>query len=219
MDSLQLQFILVAAICYFMFFRAVGNSKLPVIITLIWIAVSLSLSYSGFLLDFEAMPPRFLLIVLGAIAYTSYMFNSLKGFEMSLQSLTAVHMIRIPVELCIYQFYLRAWVPEIMTFEGYNLDIIMGISSFLILIYLLVSGKNVSTQFLRYWNYVGIVLLTIIVSMAVLSAPTPLQQLAFEQPNTAVMRFPFVLLPAFIVPAVLLSHLFALRMLNRIEKL
>jgi hypothetical protein len=52
-----------------------------------------------------------------------------------------------------------------------------------------------------------------IVLTAILSAPLPIQQLAFEQPNIAVMYFPFVYLPGFIVPIVLFSHLVSLKKL------
>ena len=39
------------------------------------------------------------------------------------------------------------------------------------------------------------------------------QQLAFEQPNIAVLRFPYVLLPGIVVPLVGLSHLLHLKQL------
>jgi hypothetical protein len=52
-----------------------------------------------------------------------------------------------------------------------------------------------------------------IVVTAILYAPLPIQQLAFEQPNIAVMYFPFVYLPGFIVPIVLFSHLVSLKKL------
>jgi len=54
-----------------------------------------------------------------------------------------------------------------------------------------------------------------IVLTAILSAPLPIQQLAFEQPNIAVMYFPFVYLPGFIVPIVLFSHLVVISKLTR----
>jgi hypothetical protein len=46
--------------------------------------------------------------------------------------------------------------------------------------------------------------------MAILSAPGLFQTRAFDQPNVGVLYFPFVWLPGFIVPAVLLSHLVVL---------
>jgi hypothetical protein len=52
-----------------------------------------------------------------------------------------------------------------------------------------------------------------IVLTAILPAPLPIQQLAFDQPKIAVMYFPFVYLPGFIVPIVLFSHLVSLKKL------
>jgi hypothetical protein len=37
-----------------------------------------------------------------------------------------------------------------------------------------------------------------------------MQQMSFDQPNRAVLFFPYVFLPTIIVPIVLASHLFAL---------
>jgi len=46
-----------------------------------------------------------------------------------------------------------------------------------------------------------------------LSARTPFQQLAFDQPNIGVTLFPFVWLPSVVVPLVLVSHIAAIRQL------
>jgi hypothetical protein len=59
----------------------------------------------------------------------------------------------------------------------------------------------------RIWNWICLALLLNIVVRAVLSAPSPIQQFAFDQPNIAILHFPFVFLPGFIVPAVLFCHL------------
>jgi hypothetical protein len=56
-------------------------------------------------------------------------------------------------------------------------------------------------------------LLVIIVTLSVLSAKTPFQQLAFDQPNTGIAYFPFVLLPSVVVPLVAVSHIAAIRQL------
>lgn len=66
-------------------------------------------------------------------------------------------------------------------------------------------GK-VSKTALLVWHLGALGLLGNIARLAVLAVPSPLQQLAFEQPNVAVLRFPFAWLAAFAVPAVLLSH-------------
>ncbi|HEX5025988.1 MAG TPA: hypothetical protein VFV68_11990, partial [Agriterribacter sp.] len=61
------------------------------------------------------------------------------------------------------------------------------------------------------WNFICLALLINIVVNAVLSAPFPFQQFAFDQPDIAVLYFPFNWLPAVVVPIVLLSHLATIR--------
>jgi hypothetical protein len=46
----------------------------------------------------------------------------------------------------------------------------------------------------------------------------PFQQFAFDQPNIAVLYFPFIWLPSCVVPLVLLSHLAAIRQLSNYGK-
>ena len=72
-----------------------------------------------------------------------------------------------------------------------------------------------SRKALLVWNILGLLLLLNIVVIAVLSAPFRFQLLGFEQPNIAILYFPFIWLPCCIVPLVLFSHLAAIRQLTR----
>ena len=103
-----------------------------------------------------------------------------------------------------------------MTFEGRNFDILAGITAPLVLYYGFVKRKLGNT-FMLLWNVICLLLLLNIVVNAILSAPFPFQQFAFDQPNVAVMYYPFVWLPCFIVPVVLFSHLVLIRRLLKKE--
>ena len=96
--------------------------------------------------------------------------------------------------------------------EGRNFDIISGITAPLIYYYGFVK-KRLNKNILIAWNLLCLALLLNIVINAVLSAPFPFQQFAFNQPNIAVFYFPYVWLPGCIVPLVLLSHLVAIKQL------
>jgi hypothetical protein len=124
--------------------------------------------------------------------------------KLSLQSLTWVHAVRVPIELVLYWLFLAEYVPECMTFEGRNLDILSGFSAPLIALFFLSEKRK---KILLIWNILALLLVLNVVVHAILSAPTPFQQLAFSQPNVGVMYYPFILLPALIVPAVIFSHL------------
>jgi hypothetical protein len=67
------------------------------------------------------------------------------------------------------------------------------------------------------WNFICLALLANIVINALLSTPFPFQQFAFDQPNIAILYFPFNWLPTFIVPVVLFGHLLSIRRLMKRE--
>ena len=133
--------------------------------------------------------------------------------KLDLKTLTLLHVVRIPVELILYGLFIEKAVPELMTFSGRNFDILAGITA--PFIYYFGFVKDIlSKKFTLVWNVLSLVLLLNIVINAILSAPLPFQQFAFEQPNIAILYFPFVWLPAVVVPLVLFSHLVAIKRLS-----
>ena len=102
--------------------------------------------------------------------------------------------------------------PEWMTFEGRNFDIIAGITAPFIAYFGLTKNK-VNRQVILIWNYICLGLLINIVVNALFSVPSPIQKFAFDQPNIAILNFPFSWLPTFIVPIVLFGHLASIRQL------
>lgn len=129
-----------------------------------------------------------------------------------LKYLTLIHVVRVPVELVLYFLFVYKAVPELMTFEGRNFDILAGLTAPFIYYFGFVRQK-LNRSFLIIWNLLSLALLMNIVINALLSTPSPIQQFAFDQPNRAILYFPFSLLPTFIVPLVLFSHLVAFRQL------
>ena len=99
-----------------------------------------------------------------------------------------------------------------MTFEGRNFDIIAGISAPFIAYFGLTKTK-LNRQTILIWNFISLGLLVNIVVNALFSAPSPIQKFAFDQPNIAILNFPFSWLPTFIVPIVLFGHLTSIRQL------
>jgi hypothetical protein len=63
------------------------------------------------------------------------------------------------------------------------------------------------------WNFICLGLLANIVVNSLFSTPSPIQKFSFEQPNIAILYFPFSWLPTFIVPIVLFGHLISIRQL------
>lgn len=183
-----------------------------------WLAIQAMLSICGIYTDSpESIPPKIILFgVLPILIAIILTFNTRKGKvfidRLSMQMLAYVHLVRIPVELILYGLFLNGAVPELMTFEGRNLDILAGISAPIVGFFGIGQSKMGKFSLLA-WNFIGLGLLFNIVINAVLSAPSPFQQFAFEQPNVAILNFPFSWLPSFIVRLVLFAHLAAIRKL------
>jgi hypothetical protein len=133
--------------------------------------------------------------------------------HLPLADLTAISVVRVGVEIGLYGLVTARLVPELMTFSGLNFDILAGLTAPVVAS--LWRNQRVGRVGLITWNVVALALLAIIVMLALLSAPSPVQQLAFEQPNVGVLRFPFVWLPTFVVPVVLFSHIASLYQLLR----
>jgi hypothetical protein len=104
-----------------------------------------------------------------------------------------------------------------MTFEGRNFDILAGITA-PIIAYLGIRITGVNRPLLLIWNFVCLGLLINIVVNALFAAPTPVQKFAFDQPNIAILYFPFSWLPTFIVPIVLFGHLISIKQLLNLKQ-
>ena len=107
-----------------------------------------------------------------------------------LDGLTLLHVVRIPVELVLFGLFVQGAVPQLMTFEGRNWDILVGLTT--PVVYYLAFRKNVlGTKSLLLRNIVGLASLLNIVTTALLAVPMSFQRFAFDQPNVAVFHFPF----------------------------
>jgi hypothetical protein len=187
----------------------------------IWMIIQAILSYQNiYNTNLNAIPPKiFLLGVIPTLIIISAIFFSQKGKKfvdkLSLKSITYLNIVRFPVEIVLWWLFLNKAVPQLMTFEGYNFDILAGITA-PFLAYFVFTKKLLSRKVLLIWNCLCLLLLLNIVTIAFLSAPSPLQKLAFKQPNIAILNYPFSLLATFIVPIILFGHLVSIRQLLKV---
>lgn len=214
---IYLLFSLTALFTIAVFFKACNYSRITISVLFIWICLQSILGFSEYYLITNSLPPRLLLLLLPPVIFIFFLFTTDKGKRyidsIEIKHLTLLHTIRIPVEVILYWLYVFKKVPILMTFEGRNFDIISGLTAPIVYYFGFVNVKFSKTLML-WWNYICLALLLNIVFNSVLSSPFPLQRFAFEQPNVAILYFPFVLLPSLIVPIVLFSHLAAIRKLR-----
>jgi hypothetical protein len=67
-------------------------------------------------------------------------------------------------------------------------------------------GSRGSAGLARAWNLFGLADLVVAVTTGFLSSPSPLQKLAFDNPNRLITAFPLVMIPVFLVPLAILLH-------------
>jgi hypothetical protein len=208
MDKIQIAFLIISLLSLLMLYWGTGKDKRLLLSFIVW---QIIVGILVFLKVFEKNPNLFPLLILGSVALIFVSLKRINISKLNPKILLAVHILRIPVELILFQLYLQKKIPNLMTFTGWNFDIIVGISALVILFYQLLSKGKINRQFFMVWNGIGIVFLFVIVSLAVLSSPLPIQQFAFEQPNIAVLEFPFCFLPTCVVPIVLISHILLIK--------
>lgn len=200
--------------------REDGKSKLAIGLILAvfsWLGLHSLLSLNGFYTASFDLPPRGFLVLLPPLLVIAVVvilkWKSLYFERLSLSTMTHIHVFRLPLELIVLSGLASAgFIPDIMTFYGNNPDIIVGLTA-PIVGYFYFSRKVVSKKVLLWWHIFSLLLLMNISSLAVLSLPYPFQMFGLEQPNIAVLNFPFILLPALLVSVSYFCHIVSIHKL------
>ena len=215
---LNISFIILTLIELFYFWWASGKNKLILYVCGAWLVIQALIANTGFYQKVDVLPPRLLIFVFIPVTIALIYFGLSRRAqkfrsEFNIERLHYIHFVRVIVELVfLYTLFELGFVAQVLTFEGNNFDIIPGLTM-PIAAFLFWRYKSISRQLLIAWNVVCFGVLIFTISQAILSAPFPYQRLSFEQPTTAVLYFPFVWLPAFVAPLVLLSHLISIKRL------
>ncbi len=196
------------------FVYAARPGRYLLMLVLGWAVLQSVIAATGFYGVTGVLPPRFLLVIGPGLLFVLYVGAGPGGrgvrSRMSAERLHYLHLVRIPVEtIFLYNLYREGLVALDLTFGGSNWDIVPGVLVPLVG-YLYYRKKWLSGRWVLAVNVFGFGSLLWTMSLAVRSAPGPLQQLSFNLPTVAPLYFPFVLLPAVIVPLVLTAHLLVL---------
>lgn len=186
-------------------------------------AVRVAVAFSGWLaltavvssgaLGFDARPPRLFVFPWLMLLASLALLRSKTGREVIACTpparVIALDVFRVGVEVVLWRLYATELLPVELTFEGRNFDILVGVTA--------IPAALVVARHPRLavaWHVFGLAMLLNVVGMAVLSAPGPLHALDFTPANVVLGRFPFVWLPAFLVPIAALTHIVGLRQLR-----
>ena len=178
-----------------------------------YLGVSAALALSGALADLDARPPPVGLFLIGTGLATVVLAFSRVGDRLlhwPLAVLVGVQAFRVLLELILLAAARDGTLPFEMTFEGWNLDVVTGLTA-LVLALWLARGSPPRAVVLA-WNVLGVALLVVVVAIASTSAFGVIE----TSPRVTVpAAWPGVWIPAWLVQLALLGHLLVFRKLRQ----
>lgn len=187
-----------------------------------WLIYIAMMSLTG-IFTTAALPPRIpLLLVFPVFLFMLYFFTSgrFKDIIAAVPPSWPVYLqsFRIVVELLLLSLFLNGLLPRAATFEGYNFDILIGLSA-PIVGYLGFTVSKLSKPVIIIWNILGLLTLAIVVFIIIAYAYFP--QLLNQQQNFFLKDFgifPYTFLAGFFMPLAVFLHIFSIIQTTKIVK-
>jgi len=176
-----------------------------------WLAATGLAARSGWLAQLDQTPPPAALLIAVAIGLALVIGLSPLGRRLAervpLTHLIGLQAFRWSLEMGMHRAFELRIMPEALTWTGYNLDVITGLTAAVLAVSLAL-GARIPTWLIWVWNVWGLLCLAVIAVLAVLLSPmVHAFGTAPSQVNTWVLFFPYVWLPSVLVPVALASHL------------
>ena len=184
---------------------------------LAWLAYVGTLSALGVVSNPALKPPGVLYIVVPVIAFVVlFAVRSQRGGTVAralpIGLLMGAQVFRVGVELGLHRLWQEGLVPRLMTYEGGNVDIFIGLSS-PAAAWLARKGP-IGRRAAIAWNILGLLALANIITRSALTAPGALNFIHSEVPNLAIGQFPYTFIAAFFAPLAVMLHVLSLRHLR-----
>lgn len=171
------------------------------------------LSLSGLMADTTLRPPAVLYMALPfavlVVVFAIGRPGAVLAAAIPLPVLIGTQVFRVGVEWLLHRLWQEGLIPRLLTWEGANFDILVGLTAPLAA--LIATRGRAGLQAALVWNIAGLALLANVVVRAILSAPGPLDVLGTEVPNSLPGLFPYTYLAGFLAPLALVLHVLALR--------
>lgn len=186
--------------------------------TALYLVVIIFVSESGLLLPLQGLPRIPIFLIIPAFILWAYILFSKRTKYLKVHTPIYLPIVlqffRVGVELLLWGAFVEGLIPKAATFEGYNYEILVACSA-PVLAYLVWNKQIIPEKFMILWNYLGLVSLTIIVGIFIVSAYFG----GFESLNpgfisTDFIQFPYMLVPGLFMPFAVFLHIFSIRQLR-----
>lgn len=182
-----------------------------------WLAYVGALSILGVIRDTSLRPPGIVYVFVPVILFM-VLFAARSGaagalaLRVPLALLMGAQVFRVGVEIGLHRLGGEGLVPALLTYEGGNVDIAIGMSA-PVVAWLWATGR-LGRRAAVGWNVLGLMALANVALRAVLTAPGPTRWIEGDVPNVAIGLFPYTYLAGFFAPAAVLLHILSLRALR-----
>ena len=203
--------------------QAIKSKVILVLAFLLWHTYLYFISMSGILADFS-LPPRLPLLVIlplfifsGVFVYRNRTKNWVQRIPVSW--LIYYQSFRIAVETIFYFSIGAGVLPALVTFEGYNFDILFGCSALLVG-FLAFRMKILTFKHLKYWNISGLLVLAEVIFVFMTGTFFP-EVYGKTEPilTPAFTEYPYILVAGFLMPSAVFIHLLSIvQIKNRIHE-
>ena len=180
-----------------------------------WLIYISIISFTG-IFTIASLPPRIpLLLVLPAFLFMLFFFASGK-FKAIIHAthqpgLVYMQSFRVAVELLIWGLFLNGILPQAATFDGYNFDILIGLTAPLVAYFFFNRGSMHKGVFIA-WNFIGLITLGVVVFILLRHAYFPASGNALGPVilTKGLGIFPYTFLPGFLMPLAVFLHIFSI---------
>lgn len=182
----------------------------------LWLLYVGLMSYSGLVSNTALRPPGIVYVAFPAVLFVLVVFAfSRAGARMTsafpLWVVIGMQTFRIGVELLLHRLYLDGLAPRMVTYQGGNMDIWIGLSAPLIA--WIATRGHWGERLALGWNVAGLLALANAITLGALTAPG-LNLIHAEVPNVAIGAFPFTYIAGFFAPLAMALHALSIRALR-----
>ncbi|NUN15044.1 MAG: hypothetical protein HUU55_15550 [Myxococcales bacterium] len=179
-----------------------------------WFLLTGFLAMRGIFSDFQSTPPKIALVVAPALVGTlllglGHWFRETYD-HCNPRVIVGLQSFRIVMEIILYLLFLNNSLPKLLTFEGRNFDMIVGLSAPIVTRLWMKPGYE-KWGWVFVWNMAGLALVINVATHGILAAPTSFQVFDTSPPNTVIADFPYIWLPTFVVPMAIFLHIVSIR--------